>query len=99
MRRRAARTDANHSEIVAGLRKMGCSVLSLHAVGDGCCDLLVGWRGVNLLVECKDGSKSPSRRELTDDQIEFLTHWNGTAVVVKTLEEALEMMQVHTRER
>jgi hypothetical protein len=36
---------------------------------------------------------------LTDDQIEFLTHWNGTAVVVKTLEEAMEMMQVHTRER
>jgi Holliday junction resolvase len=99
MRRRAARVDRNHAEIVAGLRQMGCSVLSLAAVGDGCPDILCGWRGVNLLLELKDGSKSPSRRELTADELEFLTHWNGTAVVVKTLQEAIEMMQVHTRER
>jgi Holliday junction resolvase len=97
--RRAARIDEAHTEIVAGLRKMGCSVLSLHAVGDGCPDILCGFRGVNLLLELKDGSKSPSRRELTPDELEFLVHWRGTAVVVKTLEEALEMMQVHTRER
>jgi Holliday junction resolvase len=97
--RRAARIDQSHTEIVAGLRKMGCSVLSLAAVGDGCPDILAGWRGVNLLLELKDGSKSPSRRELTPAQLEFLVHWRGTAVVVKTLEEAMEMMQVHTRER
>ena len=97
--RRAAKTDANHAEIVDALRRAGCSVLSLAAVGHGCPDLLIGRQGKMLLVECKDGAKSPSRRDLTDDQIEFLTHWRGTAVVVCSVQEALEMMQVHTRER
>lgn len=97
--RRAARIDESQAEIVAGLRAAGCSVLSLAAVGDGCPDILCGKQGVNLLMELKTGSKSPSRRELTPAQLEFLVHWRGTAVVVKTLEEALEMMQVHTRER
>lgn len=93
--RRAARIDQSQTEIVAGLRQAGCSVLSLAAVGDGCPDILCGKQGVNLLMELKTGSKSPSRRELTPAQLEFLVHWRGTAVVVKTLQEALEMMQVH----
>jgi Holliday junction resolvase len=94
--RRSARVDANHAQIVAGLRQMGCSVLSLAPIGRGCPDMLVGWRGVNLLIEVKDGGKAPSRRELTPDEIEFLTGWNGTAVVVKTLQEAIDMVRQHT---
>jgi Holliday junction resolvase len=93
--RRAARVDDNHAGIVAGLRQMGCSVLSLAPIGRGCPDMLVGFRGVNLLIEVKDGAKSPSRRELTPDEVEFLVDWRGTAVVVKTLQEAIDMVQVH----
>jgi Holliday junction resolvase len=51
--RRAARTDANQDGIVAALRGAGASVQSLAATGKGCPDLLVGWRGANLLMECK----------------------------------------------
>ena len=46
----ASRVDSNQPEIVATLRGMGCSVQHLHAVGKGVPDLLVGCRGVNLLV-------------------------------------------------
>jgi len=38
---KAARTDANQSEIVAGLRAIGATVQPLHAVGKGCPDLMV----------------------------------------------------------
>lgn len=39
--RRAARVDGNHKSIVEALRRVGCRVLDLSRVGDGCPDLLV----------------------------------------------------------
>ena len=47
--RRAAKIDENQPEIVDALRAMGCSVTILSAVGNGCPDILVGFRGINLL--------------------------------------------------
>lgn len=80
--RRAARTDATHTEIVEALRKAGATVHSLAAVGKGMPDLLVGVRGITLLVECKDGSKPPSARRLTPDQQDFMRTWTGGPVAV-----------------
>ena len=91
--RRAARVDANQAEIVAALRKVGCSVLDLSAVGGGCPDILVGRRGKNLLIEVKDGTKPPSKRRLTPEEREFLTAWNGNAVICDSIEEALDAVQ------
>jgi Holliday junction resolvase len=80
--RRAARTDNNHEQIVKALRAVGATVQSLAAVGQGVPDLLVGYQGKNILVEIKDGSKTPSRRKLTDDQVKWHESWNGGAVAV-----------------
>jgi hypothetical protein len=87
--RRAAKVDANQAEIVEALRAIGCTVQLLHMVGQGCPDLLVGYRGHNWLLEVKDGNKPPSRRRLTDDEQEWFNEWNGTAVVVNSVEEAI----------
>lgn len=46
--RRRAHTDRNQPAIVAALRGIGATVQPLHAVGQGCPDLLVGYRGVPL---------------------------------------------------
>lgn len=95
--RRAARTDANHSEIVDALRDAGCWVLDLSAVGDGCPDLLVHGPTFNwhfVLLEIKDGSKSPSRRKLTPDQVEFHAGCRGPVVIVKNVTEALAAVGV-----
>lgn len=91
--RRAARTDANQSEIVTALRKMGCTVLCLHTVGKGCPDILVGYNGRNFLLEIKDGSKPPSARKLTSDEAVFFETWKGQAVVVNSVDEALELVK------
>ena len=80
--RRAARTDANQEAIVAALRAAGASVQQLSAVGKGCPDLLVGWRGQNWLMECKDGRKTPGNRPLTDDQETWMKSWRGQVHVV-----------------
>ena len=50
-----ARVDANQPVIVAALRAIGATVQHLHAVGQGCPDILVGYDGVNFLMEIKDG--------------------------------------------
>lgn len=86
---RAAKVDANQAEIVDALRKVGCTVQLLHMVGKGCPDLLVGRHGVNLLIEVKDGSKSPSARKLTPDQVGWHDCWRGQVVVACSVDEAL----------
>lgn len=80
----AARTDANQKEIVAVLRAAGCSVVSLHRVGDGVPDLLVGRAGRNYLLECKIPG-----RGLNDKQQEWHRAWAGQRAVVTTPEGAL----------
>jgi hypothetical protein len=87
--RRAAAVDANQAEIVADLRKIGCSVQPLHAVGKGCPDLLVGYRGSNVLLEVKDGQKPPSDRYLTAAQVKWHRDWRGAVAVVTSFDEAM----------
>lgn len=93
--RRAAKVDGNQGEIVEALRKAGCSVQCLHAVGGGVPDLLVGRKTyfgagrTNLLLEVKDGRLSPSRRQLTPEQEDWHAEWRGSVVVVTSVEEAL----------
>ena len=90
--RRAAKVDANQAEIVKAFRGVGCSVQHLHAVGDGCPDLLVGKDGVNYLVEVKDGSRPPSDRQLTKPQRKWHDTWRGNVAVVKSVPEALTLV-------
>lgn len=55
--RRAARIDANHTDICAALRGMGVHVTSLASVGNGVPDLLLSYRGRWYVAEIKDGSR------------------------------------------
>ena len=84
------RIDTNQPEIVKVLRDAGCSIQYLHAVGQGCPDILCGYKGVNTLIEIKDGSKSPSRRKLTPDEIEWHAAWRGQVAIVNNPMEALK---------
>ena len=82
---RAARADENQPVIVAALRKVGATVFSLHRVGAGCPDLLIGFRGSTFLLEVKE-----EKGALTLPQLRFMWEWNGDEVkVVRTVEQAL----------
>ena len=91
--RKAAKIDANQTEIVCALRAAGATVQSLAATGKGCPDLLVGYKGINYLLEIKDGKKTPSEQRLTPDQIHWHLHWGGMVHVVKNTEEALKILK------
>lgn len=85
--RRAARTDTNHTEIVAAFRACGFSVLSLHQVGGGCPDLLIARAGMSALAEVKDGSQSPSRRKLRASQEDFRSGWKGKCYTAECIDD------------
>jgi len=92
---RASRIDANHEQVVSALRAAGASVQSLAGVGKGVPDLLVGFQGKTLLMEVKDGKKTPSERRLTEDQIRWHGAWNGGPLaVVDGVDAALRMLGV-----
>jgi len=90
--RKRARTDANQTEIVAVLRKWGASVQSLAVIGNGCPDLLVSHRGVNYLLEVKDGAKAPSEKRLTRDEADWHAKWAGQVAVVENAQQAVDIV-------
>ncbi len=90
----AKRVDANHKAMVAHIRRLpGATVLDLSAVGHGCGDILVGWKGKNYMIEIKDGDKPPSRRKLTKDQEYFHAQWSGQIAVIKNVDELWALLR------
>jgi hypothetical protein len=96
--RRAARVDQNQAAIVDALRSVGCSVVSLAAVGKGVPDLLVGLRSRNYLLEVKDGNKPPSARKLTEHQEAWHRTWAGQVLTVTSAEDALRQLDLTGKE-
>lgn len=92
--RRAARVDGNHREVVDEFRRLGCSVLDMSRLGEGAPDLLIGYGGISLLVEVKDGSKPPSKRVLTTDQVQWWLDWKENPRVVRNHEQVAETVKV-----
>lgn len=85
--RRAARIDANQTQIVSALRAAGAYVWIIGLP----VDLLVGYKGHTFLVELKSGP----RKRLTKLQADFFEKWcGGTLCRVNDAESALRMIGV-----
>ena len=88
---RAAKVDANQPEIVQALRTVGATVLHIHMVPKSA-DIVVGYRGMNYILEIKDENQPPSKRRLTPDEQEFHDTWRGSVHTVKNIGEALAVI-------
>jgi len=77
------RRDTNEQEIVDALEAVGAYVLRLHVP----CDVFCWFRGtIHMLeIKTKDG-------KLTDSERRFAERWPGLVVVVRSAEEALEVI-------
>jgi len=87
---RAAKVDANQGDIVEPLLAIGASVQSLARVGNGCPDLLVGWRGHNVVMEVK----MPGEK-LNAVQKPWHRDWKGRSHVVRSFDEALAVLKAY----
>lgn len=99
MSRRVARVDSNQESIVDALRALGCSVQSLAEVGNGCPDLLVGFDRINVILEVKDPTKPLADRQLTPKQKQWHSNWKGTAHLVESAQQALDIVAFYRKGR
>ena len=84
------RVDDNQSQIVRELRRVGMDVQHLHGVGQGCPDILVGYRGRNILLEIKKDEKA----KLTADQVIWHQTWRGQVAVVSNPQAAIKAVRI-----
>ena len=89
LNRYATRRDENEKEIVKALESIGCTVYRL----DAPVDLIVGYRARNILLEVKDGTKSPSRQRLTPAEMRWHNEWRGQVAIVNSVDAAIEVIQ------
>lgn len=71
------RRDANHKDLIADYRALGCSVADTADLGKGVPDCFVGCAGVTDPVEFK-----ADRGKLRDAQREFSADWRGSKIWV-----------------
>ncbi len=90
--RRAAKPDDNQNIIVAFFRKAGATVQIVHMFGKLGCDLLVSYQGVTVFVEVKDGSKPPSKQELTDSE-QYLAGHADKYAIINSIEQAKTLLE------
>ena len=84
------RVDDNQSQIVRELRRVGMDVQHLHGVGHGCPDILVGYRGRNILLEIKKDEKT----KLKPDQEIWHRMWRGQVAVVSNPQAAIMAVRI-----
>ena len=84
--RRAAKVDGNQSAIVQALERMGLSVRSTAALGDGFPDLVIFSPRVQLtlLAEVKEAKGS-----FTGAQLMFYRSWSGPVYVLRAVTDAI----------
>jgi hypothetical protein len=105
MPRYANRVDENQKPIVDGLKAIGASVEHLAKLKEGAPDLLVGYGGLNYLLEIanpetrhgrakREGSKDRRGNSgaTVNRQREWYLSWRGRVDVVETLEQAVHVV-------
>lgn len=90
-----AAVDKNQPAIVAALREAGATVQMLYGIGHGCPDIVVGFQGINYLMEIKNPH---GRKRLTFLQGIWHERWRGQAAVVSTIAAALHIIGVDHEE-
>ena len=82
--RRKARIDANQPALVKFIRSMGASFQHTHQI-EGALDGIIGYRALDQRVEIKDPNQPPSKRKLTDAEIDTIFAWKGrTPEIIET---------------
>jgi hypothetical protein len=91
----ACKKDANHSEIVDILTKIGASVIDMSNVGKGFPDLIVGFQSKTILMEIKNPKTAYGKKGLNKNQVKWKEEWTGGVYcVVDSPDAALRMIGV-----
>lgn len=87
-----ANRDDNHKDVTQALEKIGCTVHDASVVGGSFPDLVVGYRGLTMLIEVK----TPKGR-VKEGQRKWHTEWKGHTCIVRSPMEAVETVMRHVK--
>lgn len=85
----AKRIDANHTQIVNDLRKMGVHVYDLNLSGGGLTDIMIHRNDRTFFVELKVKGASAVVKKT---QVKFLSEWQGFCGIARSLEDVVAMI-------
>ena len=85
------RVDGNQVSIVAALRERGASVTVLSSLGGGVPDLVCGFHGRNILLECKNLEGRGDR--FTPSETDWIKNWKGQIAIIFNIEQALAVLE------
>lgn len=95
MPRYGGKRDANQSAILKHANRIpGCKAIDLGAVGEGCPDALIGYRGRNWLCEIKRDDCAPSDSKLSPGQVEWHKDWPGQVAVIRKVEDLWRLLGI-----
>lgn len=94
MPRLKAKKDANQTEVTDLLRKLGVSVAFTHQLGKGFPDFVIGYAGLDALVELKTDDK----KKLTEHEERFCDNWQGCYIVGISASDILSDFYTHHRD-
>ena len=87
----AKKTDKNQQEIMDALRKHGAFVVDMSKAGKGFPDLVIGYKNITILCECKSSPKAL----YTKDQLKFIAQWSGGPLIrADDVESALRVLRM-----
>lgn len=84
--------DDNHNEIVQVFREVGARILETYMVADTGCDFIALLNQRVFVVEVKDGSKPPSSRKLTLNEICAREYWAENFHVIESVDDAIKVI-------
>lgn len=81
------RVDANQTELVHEAERLGAQVQRISDIGSGCPDLLLSHKNRWHVIEVKDGSKPPSKRQLRENQVEWHRRFDAPVWIWESMED------------
>lgn len=97
--RQRARVDDNQGEIDEALEAMGWLVVATHQLGGGFPDRIAIKAGRVVFLEVKDGTKPPSRRRLTADEVTLHAQFHAFGVHVHVVETVADLVTLDREAR
>jgi endogenous inhibitor of DNA gyrase (YacG/DUF329 family) len=87
MAKYGSRRDKNHPEIVAAFKKLGCDVIDMAELGNGCPDIAVYCRNTWHVIEIKNPETKYGKRGLSNRQKTWAASANAPIYVLRHLSE------------
>jgi len=92
--RTIARVDRNHAEIVAAMRKIGAHVVNTSQLKNAF-DCIAFYAGKTFIIEIKDGTKTASKKKLTEGELKTKEAIENRGVkyhVIESINEAIDLL-------